>query len=115
MIILALLEGITGIQLFQSGKSFQFSQPIVSDINEIRISAAAMLIVAVFFMVSGIGVMSGKKLFWNLSIVSIILYVVEGILTSRLLLGEALGAGVAINFTIAILLLVFLYLGRKRL
>ncbi len=115
MIIIGIFEIIRGLQLLQTGKTFQMDASVISDISDLRIVGIGMILVALLFIVCGIGVIVKGKFFWWLSIAAIILYVADGIINSRLLFNEALGTGVAIDITFGILIWVLLYLGKKRL
>lgn len=115
MIIIGILEIIRGFQLLQTGSTFQMDTAAVSDVNDLRIVGIGMILVALLFIVCGIGVILKGQFFWVLSIIAIVIYIADGIVNSKLLFNEALGTGVAIDMTIGTLLLVLLYLGKKRL
>ena len=115
MIVIGILEIIRGFQLLQTGSTFQMDTAAVSDVNDLRIVGIGMILVALLFIVCGIGVILKGQFFWVLSIIAIVIYIADGIVNSKLLFNEALGTGVAIDMTIGTLLLVLLYLGKKRL
>lgn len=115
MIVIGILEIIRGFQLLQTGTTFQMDTSSASDLNDLRIVGIGMILIALLFIISGIGVILKGHFFWILSIIAIILYVADGIVNSRLLFNEALGTGVIIDMTFGTLLLVLLYLGKKRL
>ncbi|MEP7147071.1 MAG: hypothetical protein ABI792_08675, partial [bacterium] len=106
---------IRGFQLLQTGTTFQMDTSSASDVNDLRIVGIGMILIALLFIISGIGIILKGHFFWILSIIAIILYVADGIVNSRLLFNEALGTGVIIDMTFGTLLLVLLYLGKKRL
>ena len=114
MVLVGIVHGIDGIQLFQTGSTFLSDKTALTDSNGLRIASIGLILVAILFIISGIGVLMGNKALFNLSIVTLILYVIVGIVNGQILYGEPLDAGLAINMTVAILLFVFLYLGRSR-
>ncbi|MEO8664272.1 MAG: hypothetical protein ABI462_02155 [Ignavibacteria bacterium] len=115
MIIIGILEIIRGFQLLETGKTFQMDTANISDVGDLKIVGIGMILVAFLFVICGVGVIMKGQFFWWLSVIAIILYVADGIINSKLLFSEALGTGVSIDMTIGILLLILLYLGKKRL
>lgn len=114
MVLVGIVHGIDGIKLFQTGNTFLSDKTAIADSNGLRIASIGLIIVAVLFIISGIGVMMGKKALFNLSVVTLILYVIVGIINGQILYGEPLDTGLTVNMTIAILILALLYLGRSR-
>ena len=113
MVLVGIVHGIDGIQLFQTGTTFLSGKTTIADSNGLRIASIALIVIALLFIISGIGVMMGKKALFNLSIVTLILYVIVGVINGQILYGEPLDTGLTINMTVAILILAFLYLGRS--
>jgi|GEM_PF-498669 len=113
MIIVALARGLGGLTLLLKGKNIELSRPIIANNTEITFIGMGLILIAILFVISAIGILMKKSLFWKLGIFTAILFVIGGAINGTLLFGQPLETGTIINIVAAIIIISFLIFGKK--
>ncbi len=113
MIIVALARGLGGLTLLLKGKNIELSRPIIANNTEITFIGIGLILIAILFVISAVGILMKKSLFWKLGIITAILFVIGGAINGTLLFGQPLETGTIINIVAAIIIISFLIFGKK--
>jgi len=107
--VVNLLKGyriLTGIEILPDS-------PLTASVTEMRIAGIATLIIAALLILAGIFLFQGRSV-WIFSVFAIIAFVVISIIDYSLIEGEALATGAVIDITFGLIVLIIIYLGKKR-
>lgn len=116
MIIVGVLRAVGGIALLTKGNHLDTEVPIIASDMQIYIAAIGLLIIGILLVYASINlVRKYSKKSWNLCWIVLILFILGGLLNGYLLFGQPLDQGQKINLTAAILVGLFLFLGKSAL
>lgn len=111
MILLGLLRGIGGVTLLIQGKNMLPN--IIASENIITILAIGLILIGLFEIISAIGILRLKRIFWISGIVITIAFVIDGAINGYFLFGKPGNRGTMVNSIVAILIIGCLLIGRK--
>lgn len=111
MILLGLARGIGGIALLIQGKNTLPN--IIAGENTIQILANGLILIGLLEIVSAIGILRLKRAYWILGIVVTVAFVIDGAINGYFLFGKPGDQGTVINSIAALLIISFLFIGRK--
>jgi len=113
MIVVALARGSGGITLLLKGSNIGLDRPIMASNTEITFIGMGLILIAILFIISAVGILMKKYLFWKVGIFTAILFVIDGAINGTLLFGHPLETGTIINIIAAILIIGSLISGKK--
>lgn len=116
MIIVGVLRAVGGIALLAKGNRLDTEIPIVASDMQIYVVSIGLMIIGFLLVYASINlVIKCSKMSWNLCWTALILFLLGGLLNGYLMFGQPLDQGQKINFTAAILVGLFLILGKSAL
>ncbi|HEX9971443.1 MAG TPA: hypothetical protein VGD14_05170 [bacterium] len=86
---------------------------IIASDNIIQILASGLILIGLFEIISAIGVLRFRRIFWILGIVVTIIFVIDGAINGYFLFGKPGDQGTIVNSITAILIISCLLIGRK--
>jgi len=113
MIFVALMRGMGGVLLLLKQSDLDTGTKITASQTGILLVGAGLIIIALMFIISAIGVLRLRYFFWKLGIVTTILFIIEGAVNGLVLYGRPLEAGTLINISAAAVILLLLFMGRN--
>ncbi len=111
MILLGLARGSGGLTLLIKGRNTLPN--IIAGENIIQILAIGLILIGIFEIISAIGVLYLKRIFWILGIVFTIAFVIDGAINGYFLFGKPRDQGTIVNSIIGIIIISCLLIGRK--
>ncbi|RME89813.1 MAG: hypothetical protein D6767_07860 [Candidatus Hydrogenedentota bacterium] len=116
MIIVGALRAVGGIALLAKGNQLDTEVPIIASDMQIYIVSIGLMIIGILFVYASTNlVRKYSKKCWNLCWIVLLLFLLMGLLNGYLLFGQPLDQGQKINLTVAILVGLFLFLGKSAL
>ena len=111
MIILGLARGIGGIILLIQGKSTLSN--IKTNETVLIYLAIGLILIGIFEVISAVGIYFLKRKFWSLGVFVTVLFVIDGMINGYFLFGKPGDQGTIINLFFAIIIIIFLFKGKK--
>lgn len=116
MILIGILRAIGGIALLIKGNQLDAGIPIIASETQTYIVAIGLLIISILLIYVSINLLRRySKMSWNICWIVLVLFLLGGLLNGYLLYGQPVDQGQKINFTAAILVGLFLFLGKSAL
>lgn len=116
LVLTGLSRGMGGLGLLSEGARVDMTHTITASPAEIRIAAYSLLVVCLLLIVSGISLTVRRtRTNWIAGWVSLLLFLIGGVVNGVLLFGHPLLHGQLINIGICILTGFFLVWGKDRL
>jgi len=86
---------------------------IIASENTIRVLSLGLILIGLLEIVSAIGVLRLKRIFWILGIIITVAFVIDGAINGYFLFGKPGDQGTIVNSIVAILIISCLLVGRK--
>ena len=113
MIVVGLLRGMGGVTLLTHGDKLELGLPITASPDELKIAAYSLIAVCCLLVVSAI-CLTIRRYVANYAFcwISLLLFLIGGIVNGFLLFGDPLAGGQMLNFGICIIIGAFLVFGK---
>ncbi len=112
MMFMAAVRAVGGVILLLKGKNVQVDRAIIASQSEIVFVGIGLILISALFVISAVGILGRRSLFWKLGILVAALFVLDGAANGFLLFGQPLEAGTVMNTVAAGLIIGFLLLGK---
>lgn len=114
MIVVGLLRGMGGVTLLTHGDKLNQGIPVTATPGELKVAAYSLIVVCCLLVISGICLTVRRYVaVYAFSWISLLLFLIGGIVNGFLLFGHMLAGGQLINWAITFVIGFFLVLGKN--
>lgn len=113
MIVVGLLRGMGGVTLLTHGDKLNLGTPLTATPGELKAAAYSLIVVCCLLVISGICLTVRRYVaVYALSWISLLLFLIGGIVNGFLLFGHLLAGGQLMNWAITFVIGLLLVLGK---